>query len=194
MESAENGSELEQAAEGGEESFIDELRRDRDEKAAAASPVLMIDVPDYNGRLAIVFRYPEGGYKRALAAVRKELTGEPDARLTAASDLITSTTACVIGKTATGALVGLSDESPIDLTDLPEPGIRFSKELADLLRIKVPDEVERPGHYIVRCVFSPRGESRGEWDGDIALIGVANRIFAWLNGNRTAAEEQLAGE
>lgn len=182
-------------ADGGR-SVLDRLKAERDRKAQGKAPVQVFDIYGYGepSAMVVMYQWPAGGYQEALKAARHEfLSDEKDARLNGACDLLLACCGAVLGRKG-GKLVDLRSDQPVAEDEVPESSLRFDSGLASALHIDVPDEVKNKGRFIVRSFFSPRGESLGVWDGDLALIAQSNSVFAWLGMKEQAADEELAGE
>lgn len=191
------------ASNGSGTSFMDEVRALRERRAEETQPRFVVDIPAYedehgNHRLAVIFEYPMSGAERLMQALELELEGEGDNdRLEAACMTLVEACAAVVGRDTkgnlidpvTGVLVG-PDEKP----GLPESPMRFDRKLADAFKIDVPNEVKTPGRFICRSLYSPKGQSNGLYDGDLALITTSRAVFAWLHGRRVKADEETAGE
>lgn len=172
-------------------SILDRITARRDEIARSEPAVLDVEVPGYEGLLVVRFRYPEGGWKVISTAVERAAdTRNPDGALTGNIDVLLACVHEVLGRDpATGDLV------PLDRSAQPgDPPLRFTKELAALLKIAVPDEIKSKGRFIARHVFSPRAEATGIYDGDVALMTTGGRVISWLQGERDRVDEGLAGE
>lgn len=179
-------------------SILDDIRAIREARIVADQPRLVTNVPQYEERLAIIHRFPEGGAERLLDAVNAETSATSyDQRIEGACKQLVQTCAAVVvrnpeGKLVdpdTGALLG-PDEKP----ELPEHPMLFDRRCAETFKIEIPPEVKGVGVFVCRNLFSPRGQSHTVYDGDIALINTSNGVYAWLNGARLAADEDAAGE
>ena len=180
---------------GESESILDGIRQMRAERIAEDVRQLDLDVPGYRHRLAVIYRYPDEGYERlAKAAEREQRERTPSARIEAASDVLVTACAAVVGRNADGKLIDPVSNMVIDEGALPEHRMRFDRSLADRLRIDVPPEVKGVGRYVVRAIFSPRGPATGVYDGDLALITQSNVVFNFLSGAEVAIDEELLGE
>lgn len=187
--------EAPQEAEVEDGSILGHLNALRDRKAREAAPMKDFAVPGYGDGLIVRYRYPDGGYKRAIkAAQRENLSSDPDARLNGAGDLLIACCGSVLGKLPDGTVVDLRTDHPLGEGELPESPLRFDTALAEKFRITVPDGVSSVSRFVLRAIFSPRGLSQGEWDGDLALISQSNQVFMWLNKAQESLDEDLAGE
>jgi hypothetical protein len=172
-------------------SVMDGIRAIRAQRIADDVRQLDLDVPHYDARLAIIYRYPEKGYERAMKAIEREQRGE---RLDGPCDFLVECCAAVVGRDAEGGLIDPFTNGPLAEGQLPENPMRFDTRLAEALQIDVPPEVKQRARFIVRQVFSPRGAATGVYDGDLAIISQSNVVFAWLNGAELRIEEDAAGE
>jgi hypothetical protein len=188
------GSDYERAEPERDGSILGDLRALREEKAEEAAPTLDLDVPGYEGRLFVRYGYPRGGYERATKAAETEFRSrEKDKTLHGNADLLAACCVAVLGRDAQGRTCDLLTDRLLGEEEIPEPPLRFDRQLADALAIDVPDSVERPSRFIVRSLFSVRGLGNNA-EGDVALISAGNRVFAWLAGVRQDFDEQLVGE
>lgn len=184
-------------------SILGRLRVMREDAAQEAEPTLVLDVPGYEppgqrfSALAVVFRYPPDGYKAALKTTEVERRGKgPDPALEGNADLIIACCASIVGKDEQGKLYDLASDAqitPEDALSLAKP-TRFDRAFAEQMRIDVPASLAKPGRFIVRQVFNPRAQATGKYTGDLALVGAANRVFAWLANETAVIDEALEGE
>jgi hypothetical protein len=174
-------------------SILGQLQQMRADEAAKQAPSRDFEVPGYDGALIVRYVHPAGGYKAAQKAARHELNrNDPDAQLNGSADLLI---ACC------GSLLGVKDGKVLDLIsdaempphELPVAPLKFTEQLAQMFGFEVPEGASSPARYVCRSVFSPRGPTRGEWDGDMALIRQSNRVFGWLNKAEAEVDEILAG-
>lgn len=179
-------------------SIMDGLREMRQRKVQESPRRLVLNVPGYENRLAVIYHYPPDGYQRAVKAVERELSGkDPNARLDGASDMLVVACAAVVARSADGDLIDPHTSAPLgsdDEPEIPDEPMRFDRSLAKALKIDVPPEVKGVGRFVVRQLFSPRGASTGVYDGDLAVISTSNQVFAWLNGAEIAIDEEASGE
>lgn len=183
---------------GGGLSILDDLREIREAHIAESEPRLVTNVPRYEGRLAIIFRWPEQGGEKLLEAVERETSARKYTdRVEAACKQLVQTCAAVVVRNPEGQLVD-PDTSALLGTDadpeLPENPMLFDRRLATALKIEIPPETKGVGIFVCRNVFSPRGQSHTDYSGDVALINTSNAVYAWLNGARAKADEDAAGE
>lgn len=193
-------------AEAGGSSILDEIREIRAEKANGEARLFVLDIPAYtdaNGkpRLAVIYRYPEQGQEAVMAAVQRERQGlrQGDAakRLEGASDCLLAACASVVGRRVDGALVDALTGAPLGTDarpELPERPLRFGNALAKSFEIDVPEEVRNKPRFILRNLFSPRGLSQGEYEGDVAIITASDLVFGFINGADFELDSETVGE
>lgn len=187
-------------------SVLDEVRAIRDEKVAEQPRRFCTGIPAYvdasgKARVSVIYTYPEAGQAAVMGSVRRErmaiAKGDADARLEAAGDLLIASCGSVVGRTGDGRLVDLLTDADLG-TDadpqLPETPLRFGPRLAELFQIDVPPEVEHKSRFILRNVFSPRGQATGVYEGDVAIISTSDAVFQFVQGVDLAADEAAAGE
>lgn len=177
-------------------SLLDEVRAMRERKLTESARQIRLVIPGYEGRLAVIYRYPETGYERVVRAVEHETRGAtPNARIEAACDLLVACCASVVGRNPdTDETLHLLTGEVIPDGELPEAPLRFDRNLADRLGIETPPEVKGVNRHVCRNVFSPRGMAQGIYDGDLSLISTSNVLFNWLNGAEVQVDEELLGE
>lgn len=179
----------------GGRSVLQELRERRETRAKASPRRLTLDIPGYGGRLAVIYGYPEDGYKRLAEAMRRGFTSdEKDARLNAAADIIVAATKSVIAKDEQGNPIDLLTDAILPGDSLPVTPLRFTSRLADALAIEVPEDIERKGRYIIRQVFSPQATTTGVYEGDLGIIAAGNQVYGFLSDADLDATEEFVGE
>lgn len=175
----------------------------RERARGERAPTIALVIPGYEGRLACVYRFPTGGYKVAVKAAERETNKlDEQAQINGNADLLIACCASIVGRDpngdgGNGSLVNLLTNEPIQEEDVLAPdydALRFNKTLAKLLSIEVGDDLQHPGRYICREVFSPRKESTGIYEGDLSLIANGNVVFRWLQEGELRIDEETAGE
>jgi hypothetical protein len=168
-------------------SLLGSLHAKREELAKRGTREIRKLVPLWDGALSVVYRYPEGGTDPIIRAVeRAQASGKPQAAFDANADVLIACCHTVEGRQ------GDEDWEPLDNAD--GSPVRFTRKLADLLQIDVPDNLKSPARFIVRNVFSPLAASTGVYEGDISLMTQAGQVISWLNGAEQQADEALRGE
>lgn len=176
-------------------SIIDGVRAMREAKLSDDVRQLDLDIPGYEGKLAVIYRYPESGYQRAVKALERGVEEKtPLARVEAAADLLALACAAVVGRNDEGALIDPVSNALLGERELPENLMRFDRKLAAAVGIDVAPDVKTVGRLVVRSLFSPRGAATGVYEGDLALISQSNVVFAWLNGAEIKADDEVLGE
>lgn len=180
-----SGDDLERAApENG--SLLEALRAKRD--TIQAEDELVLDVAPYDNRVAIRFKFPEGGWAHLRAIGRKtEQSKDPLAELYGFARSLAAACDEILGRNEAGDLV------PLD-PDPDAPPLRFNARLAELLGIDVPDEVRDKTVHIVRHFYSPQAQRTGVYRGDVSLTGHAVRLAEWFDSSSTATDEAFVGE
>jgi hypothetical protein len=172
-------------------SILDELVARRDEMAREKHE-LVLDVPGYRlrgvNRLAVRYRYPEGGAK-ALAAMeaRAVQKGIEDAIVAMQIDYLVACCDEVLTRDDDGELQRLEP-------DADAPPLKFGKRLAELFRIEIPEEEKAKARFVCRRVFSPGFAETGVWEGDIVLTGQSQDVQAWLRSIHSQTNEEFSGE
>lgn len=176
------------AAGGPAGSVLSHLQHTRDEIVRAETKPLTLVVPRWKGALGIRYQYPEAGSDAIVDAVERAQNAGAghDQLLEANSDVLIACCADVVGRVPGGKW------QPLDATN-PAP-LRITSRLANLLGIAVPDNLRSPGRYILRNVFSPKGEATGIYEGDLSLMSQSGRVITWLNDGEDRADERLSGE
>ena len=177
-------------------SVLDGLRAMRDAKAAEDPSTLTLDVPGYAGRLAMIFRYPETGYKAILGTWERHTgarNSDPDGRLYARQDVILGALASLVYRDEQEVERDLRTDAVLTKGEVPPEPVLFDKWLADKLGIEVPEDV-KTGRYVMRMIFSPQAERTGVFTGDLAIIGIGNQVFGWLTDSDLKLEDDMAGE
>lgn len=179
-------------------SLLGQLQARRKEAQTASQPTLALVIAGYKNGLAAVYRFPDGGGDVAMkAAERERAEADKEARVNGSADLLIACVASLVGRRPDGTLVNLDDDSTIEAADTLDPGypaLRFNKTLARKLGINVEREMKRPGRYVARQIFSPRFDSTGIYEGDLALIAQSNFVFEWLQDTEGGFAEELSGE
>jgi hypothetical protein len=171
--------------------ILDELVARRDEMAREKHE-LVLDVPGYRlrgvNRLAVRYRYPEGGAK-ALAAMeaRAVQKGIEDAIVAMQIDYLVACCDEVLTRDDDGELQRLEPNEDA-------PPLKFGKRLAELFRIEIPEEEKAKARFVCRRVFSPGFAETGVWEGDIVLTGQSQDVQAWLRSIHSQTNEEFSGE
>ena len=174
-------------------SVLDGLRQRRAQLAQEGPKRLELDVPGYNGRLFVRYRYPEGGYQPVVAIYRRSQESKVrDADLLGNCDVLVMCCEAVLGRNAQGDVIDLETDQPPD--SLYSSNLRFGKKLAGLFGIPVPDEIKSPGRFVVRHIFSPRAQDTGVYDGDLTLMTQGGQVLSWLNGMESDLSSEFVGE
>lgn len=196
LERPADGPEMADTPEQGGGSILDSIRTMRSERLADPSRLLDLIVPQYHGRIAILYRYPETGAEAAIKAVERERRGDtPNARIEGASDLLVACCASVVGRDPeTKALLDLKTGATLAENELPENVYRFDRRFAEAVNIEVPGEVKGVARHVCRQLFSPRGAATGVYDGDLSLYAHSNVVYSWLQGAEVEVDEELSGE
>lgn len=164
------------------------LRAKREQIVHDGPAELELDVPGYEGALVVTYRYPEGGSDPVVQAVnRAQNSKERGAIVSANADLLVACCYEVRGRLPAG------DLEPLD----PDPSdgpVRFSKRLARLLEIDVPDDVKAPARFVCRNVFSPQAAATGVYDGDVALMVQGGEVVQFLSKAEAEVSERFVGE
>lgn len=168
-------------------SLLGSLQRKRDELAKRGTREERKLVPLWEGALSVVYRYPDGGVDTIIrAAERAQAAQDQGATFNASCDVLISCCHRVEGRQPGG------EWEPLDAAD--DRPVRFTRRLAGLLQIDVPETVKSPARFILRHVFSPLAATTGEFEGDVAILKQSAQIQQWLGGAEAAADEALRGE
>jgi hypothetical protein len=171
--------------------ILDELVARRDEMAREKHE-LVLDVPGYRlrgvNRLAVRYRYPEGGAK-ALAAMeaRAVQRGIEDSIVDMQIDYLVTCCDEVLTRDDDGELQRIEP-------DPDAPPLKFGKRLAELFRIEIPEEEKAKARFVCRRVFSPGFPETGVWEGDIVLTGQSQDVQTWLRSIHSQTNEDFSGE
>jgi hypothetical protein len=169
-------------------SILEQLRERREAMAHEEAAELVLTIPRYEGKLAVRFRYPEGGYKTIVSAIeRAQASQDPDAILYGNCDALI---ACCAG------IIGLEDGKHTELDPSDPRPLTFGPRLAALFGLTIPEGLKggAVARYVVRHVFSPAASTTGIFDGDVALIATAGQVVMWLQSATERTGEAFAGE
>jgi hypothetical protein len=171
--------------------ILDELVARRDEMAREDHE-LVLDIPGYRlrgvNRLAVRYRYPEGGAK-ALAAMesRAVQSGSDEAIVNMQIDYLVACCDEVLTRDDAGQLQRLEPNEGA-------PPLKFGKRLAELFRIEIPEEEKAKARHVCRRMFSPGFTETGKWEGDIVLTAQSQAVQVWLQSIHVQANEDFSGE
>jgi hypothetical protein len=187
-------------------SVLDAIRDVREQKLGEKPRRIAINVPAYidskgNPRVSVIYAYPEGGYERVMRALRRERQGlamnDATMRLEGAGDLLLAACVSVVGVGLDGRYVDLLTNADLGTQGDVEPPatpLRFSRKLAELFDIEIPEGVESVPRFILRNVFSPRGAKTGVYEGDPAISATSDAVYEFINGVDLVADEDSLGE
>lgn len=164
---------------------LDQFAARRDQLAHEGPKELEMVVPDYEGNLRIVFRYPEGGSDVVVAAVQRvQSNREKEASLSANLDLIVNCCARIEARLPGGKWESLdpNDERPLT----------FGPRLAGILNVNT-EGVKSPGRLLARHLYSPKS-AIGDFDGDVAAIKDGGDLAMWLAKAENETSERFVGE
>jgi hypothetical protein len=171
--------------------ILDELVARRDEMAREDHE-LVLDIPGYRlrgvNRLAVRYRYPEGGAK-ALAAMESRAiqSGDEEAIVNMQIDYLVGCCDEVVTRGDDGQVQRLDP-------DPDGPPLKFGKRLADLFQIDIPDLERAKARFVCRRLFSPGFPETGVWEGDIVLTSQSQAVQGWLQNIHAQANEEFSGE
>jgi hypothetical protein len=167
-------------------SILEQLRSVREHEQA--DDELVLRLPMYDDRIALVMRYPESGFEAfEKIGTRAATSKDPLATLKAACETIALCCVDVRGVDENGELVALDG----DATRGP---LRIGPELASLLGIEVPPAVRDARTLIVRHLYSPRAHATGVFRGDVAIVTDYGRLTQFVNDGAVAAQDRFVGE
>jgi hypothetical protein len=168
-------------------SVLAHLHQRKQEIEQAETSFELLEVPAWEGALAIRFEYPDGGSDQIInAVVKAQQVNKKGMVLDANLDLLVACCADVVGRQPGG------EWERLDPTD--DRPLRFGARLAGLLQMQVPDTKGNPAKWICRNVFSPKAHLEKKYVGDVQLMAIADRVVTFLQTGRSSAGETLAGE
>lgn len=147
---------------------------------------LTIEVPEWQGALAVIFRYPEQGATPIIRAGMRMQGLKPERALDAGLDVLVAAASEVVAKRP-----GDQDWQPLDPSGAP---VKIGARLAVLLGWEVPSEVKAKARFVARLLWSPRAAATGRYEGDLAAVNAAGDVTEYLRGVQGEIEDELAGE
>lgn len=148
-------------------------------------------VPQWDGALRIVYRYPEDGTDRVIRAVERATESkakEDRSRAHVFNANVDVLIACCYDIEFRDPDTG--EWAPLD----SERRTRFTQKLAEHMQLELPERLKSPARFIARHVFSPKAAVDGEFDGDVGLLDQAGEVLIWLRGADERIDEDLRGE
>jgi hypothetical protein len=164
---------------------LDQFQARRDELANEGPREHEMIIPDYQGNLRIVCKYPAGGSDVVVAAVQRvQSKRENEATLSANLDLIVNCCDRIEAR--------LPGEDWKSLDSHDDRPLTFGPRLAALLNVNV-EGVKSPGRLLARHLYSP-ASATGVFDGDVAAINQAGTLAQWLAKIEDETSEEFLGE
>lgn len=168
------------------QSVVEYLRQRQAELSVEEREPKTIEIPEWQGAMAVMFRYPEQGATQIIRAGMQIDPRKPEKTLPAACQVLVAASWQVVGKRPED-----DDWSSIDPSGQP---VRIGMRLAQMLGWEVPAEIKRKGEYITRLLWSPKSSKTGKYEGDLALASAAGDVTDYLRGVENDVQEALEGE
>lgn len=168
------------------QSVLDYVRRRQMELAAEEREPLTVEIPEWKGSLAVMFRYPEQGATPIIRAGMQIDPRRPEKALGSALQVIQAAAWQIVGRRPEDA-----GWAPLDPTGDP---VGIGSRLATLLGWEIPADIKRKGAYVARLLWSPKAPQTGIYEGDIALVTAAGEVTEYLRGVDNQVQEILEGE
>lgn len=171
-------------------SVLEHVKQVQRELADKEREPLVVVIPEWEGALAVQFRYPEQGATPIIRAGLRMAGLKPERALDSALDVIVGAAWDVVGRRPADG-----DWTPLDPSG---ERTRIGSKLAGLLGWDVPSEVRAKGRYVARLLWSPKarlqGPSFGKYEGDLALVSAAGDVTDYLRGVQDEIQGELEGE
>lgn len=168
------------------QSVIEYVRQRQRELAVEEREPLTVEIPEWKGAIAVMFRYPEQGATPIIRAGMQIDVRKPEKALGSALSVIQAAAWQVVGKRPDD-----TDWASLDPSGDP---LSISQRLATLLGWEIPADVRRRGAFIARLLWSPKAPQTGHYEGDLALVTAAGEVTEYLRGIDNEVQEMLEGE